>query len=366
MAEREKYVDIAKAILILAVVIGHIKISFTSCGNLPDIRTFIYLWHVPVFFIIAGFFLNNKIFFSPVSFIKRKVKTLYLKLIIIYVIILLFHNFFIDIGWYDVNHDYLGKYVTYWTVFDFVENIVKAVLLSGREVILGAMWFVYVLFIALCGFSIVSYISKRLESKKLSFEKIRFALVFIFFVVAYICTEYGYNIPRINNSFTAIWLIYIGYLIKVKYGIRFDNLWIAISGLIIVAGYTFITVDGFSLNVNHFDSIIMLTIVSLCAIYFICFLSKKLSHTFLSGVLTYIGRNSFYIMAFHFIGFKVCSSLLTLIDIPFTPSMVPNVGDNILLWVTYILFGTAVPLVIIFLFNKVKSSIVRLYKYAKA
>ena len=360
MKEREKYVDIVKAVAIIAVVACHIKVSF----DIYNINGFITLWRVPTLFIIGGFFLKDEKVLRPVSFVKHKIKTIYNYTIIVYLLALLLHNVFINIGWYSLDYEYSGKYVTYWTITDFAKNLILAVFCAGREVILGAMWFVYVLFIALCGFSIISYIAKLIETEKLSFEKIRFAIIFILFVVAYIFTECGYNIPRLNNSFTAMWLIYIGFLLKNKWKVKFDKFWLAILCIVIVIGYMIFIGVNISLNINLFNDVISFTILELCAIYAVCYWSKHLSNTCVCDSLSFVGRNSFYIMAFHFVGFKVCNYVMELFGVSVDmAALVPNVDSNYFYWCVYLLFGVSIPLIMITLFRIIKG---RLLYYIKS
>lgn len=44
---------------------------------------------------------------------------------------------------------------------EYAIGIAKTLLCAGREPIMGAMWFVYALLFALCGYSIVIYIVNK-------------------------------------------------------------------------------------------------------------------------------------------------------------------------------------------------------------
>ena len=55
--QRLQWVDMAKGLAIMAVVLGHINFAFSSSSFFPT-RLFLYgLWHVSVFFVIGGFFI---------------------------------------------------------------------------------------------------------------------------------------------------------------------------------------------------------------------------------------------------------------------------------------------------------------------
>ena len=75
----------AKGIAIMAVVLGHINFAFPSSSIFPT-RLFLYgLWHVSVFYVIGGFFINEQKLTRPYDFIKAKIKNLYSLILYIYI-----------------------------------------------------------------------------------------------------------------------------------------------------------------------------------------------------------------------------------------------------------------------------------------
>ena len=84
-------IDIAKAIGIILVVIGH-------C--IPGkITNFIYLFHMPMFFMITGYvFKPEENWNGYIAFIKRKIKSLYIPFVMFNILFLVLNNLFIDIG----------------------------------------------------------------------------------------------------------------------------------------------------------------------------------------------------------------------------------------------------------------------------
>lgn len=63
--ERNTYMDVAKAIALLSVIIGHI-------WNEPEVRRVLYAFHLPVFFMVSGYFFR----YTPdwKGFLKKKAK----------------------------------------------------------------------------------------------------------------------------------------------------------------------------------------------------------------------------------------------------------------------------------------------------
>lgn len=71
-----RHIDVAKGILIICVVIGHVlnfEYFFTSV-----VKTVIYVFHMPAFFIISGVLMNPKKLKNQTftSFVNRKIKRL--------------------------------------------------------------------------------------------------------------------------------------------------------------------------------------------------------------------------------------------------------------------------------------------------
>ena len=60
--ERINYFDITKGIAIICIVIGHLSIT--------QVNSVVFTFHVPIFFLVSGYFLSNKL--SVKNFIKRK------------------------------------------------------------------------------------------------------------------------------------------------------------------------------------------------------------------------------------------------------------------------------------------------------
>lgn len=66
VSNRIKYIDIARGIAILCIILGHL-------GE-PQINRIVFTFHVPIYFLITGYFINKKL--NIKDFIKSKAKTL--------------------------------------------------------------------------------------------------------------------------------------------------------------------------------------------------------------------------------------------------------------------------------------------------
>ncbi|WP_431030354.1 acyltransferase family protein [Lysinibacillus sp. LZ02] len=73
MQSREYYswVDILKGLGIILVILGHLQVA-------PNLISYIYLFHMPLFFFVSGYLMNVNKFAKVTDFIKGKTKTLLL------------------------------------------------------------------------------------------------------------------------------------------------------------------------------------------------------------------------------------------------------------------------------------------------
>lgn len=350
-------VDITKGITIIAIVLGHIGYNYPS-GILVNTKDlFIYLWHVPVFFIVAGFFIKEEQLVQPKLWFKKKFSSLYMKILYFYIPAVLLHNVLISIGWYSL--EFTEPVIHEYSAFDFVKQIILAVCLGGREPILGAMWFVYVLFMALIGLSVVSWGIKRLTHNDVQYEWTRFIVLLAMCVAAGILSnKYGLTIRRFSNTFTAMLLIYIGKIMYQKTKLSFDNGFVMVVCTLIVFEVACM-LGGVSLNGNEYKDVLQLIVAAPATLYIIMYTGKHIEHLRVGKFLAYIGNNSFYVMALHFVGFKLCT--MTLDAIGFRGGnigeLTPNIGSNALLLLLYALFGVGGPLMFMWGFRKVKGSI---------
>ena len=159
--KRSLSVDITKGISIIAIVLGHVNFLY-PIGQLVNTKNlFIYLWHVAVFFMLAGFFIKEEQLVQPMFCLKKKFSSLYLKILYFYIPAVLLHNVLIKIGWYSLEST--DPVINTYSMIDFARQTVFAICLGGREPVVGAMWFVYVLFMALIGLSIASWAIRKIS-----------------------------------------------------------------------------------------------------------------------------------------------------------------------------------------------------------
>mgnify|MGYP001401425786 FL=1 len=134
MKVRETQMDVLRGLGIILIVLGHAAFPYTH---------FLYLFHLIIFFILSGYFFKEEYVKDKESlkkFIILKIKRLYVPFVIGNIICVLLNNTFISLNLYDnINHEYFG-------FKDIIVNIIKIILFRGNTEMLGATWFLPILF----------------------------------------------------------------------------------------------------------------------------------------------------------------------------------------------------------------------------
>ena len=360
--KRLDWVDIAKGVAILAVVLLHTDYTFPASTLKPITAIIGDGWHVAVFFLIGGFFLKEEKLCKPVSFIKGKVRSLYLLASYFYVPAVLLHNVLFAWGWYDTTVSYGGKYLTEFTPPQLLKALVETLCCAGREPVLGAVWFVYVLFLAMCLLSMMSWGMRKIIKNEEVYQRV-YPLTLLAFCII-MCTltrDVEFNIPRFNNTFTAMWLIYVGYWLRNKARWTFENKWMFIGSLMVFIHYCMTYPKGMALNANHYSDVISLTIGTVSALYVICYLSVKIQGSVIGKILRKCGEESFNIMALQFVGFKIGCYALNAVgfNLPLAQLLAPT-ENRLYLVLWFVFVGAAFPIAFMWCFRNMKASILKI------
>ena len=141
---RNTVISICKGIAIILMVIAHAEAPGWLCK-------FIFEFHMPLFFITAGYFFSLKYLDDEATFVKKRVKGLYWPFVKWSVFFLIIHNWMFDIGILNETYGNEAGGVTHpysWhQMQQHLWNIVTA--MGGYDQFLcGAFWFFRGLFVA--------------------------------------------------------------------------------------------------------------------------------------------------------------------------------------------------------------------------
>lgn len=139
--QRDISLDFVRGMGMILVVLGHTVSVYMD---------FIYLFHVPAFFIVSGALFKST--GNIRSDLYKKWKQLYIPNLKYGIIFLLLHNIFVNWDIYDAASSYETR--------DYMNTAVK-ILCFGNEEMGGAMCFLHSLFFAYCLFLVYAWMKSR-------------------------------------------------------------------------------------------------------------------------------------------------------------------------------------------------------------
>ena len=305
--KRDKSIDILKAICLLCVILGH-------CG-FPGTQ-FIYLFHMPLFFMASGYLFDKKKVNSSKNlktFFLRKIKTLWLPYVIWNTVMLAMQNTFLKINFYTNNIEvlsYSGSSIQdYITLEQFAIKFIKILLFKSGTLFTCAFWFIRVLFVVELCFALLIYVLNKIKLKS-SYSKVIVGSVAIVALIIgqYLSVEH-IGLMDFSNCFASFTLFWLGTLMKdCRMSFITDkkvSIMLAFIGLMVLN-----TQGSILLNQNYFTSPIFLICSAICGWIFIYGISKVASET---GKIAYVAYEiniaAIDIMALHFIGFKAIAAV---------------------------------------------------------
>ena len=279
--KRESYIDIAKTIGIILVVLGHT--DFIG-------KNIIYQFHLPLFFFLSGVVFNLDKVDNLKEFFYRRVKGLYVPFIIFEIISLLLHNFFSLIHFYTD----LSNVKVIYDFSDFIKMVFKIITLGGGEQLVGPLWFL----ISTLEINIIFAIFMKWLKK---YTKKYNIIVFIICIILFFIGCYT-DLPRmLSQSLIGMFFYCCGYIFKInKEKVKF-NIYLLLIALVTVLFCSKINyVDISQLEIRYKSLLIISGLAGTYAVLYISQKAKILENKF----LLYCGKNTIYILALHCIFFK--------------------------------------------------------------
>lgn len=334
---KNNYISIAKALGIILMVVGHSGCPITFCR-------FIYLFHMPLFFICSGYFFKD-ISDRPslYSFYKKRIKGLYWPYLKWSLLFLLLHNTF--------RHLHITESVIYQKE-DYVRHLIKMIFMTDYELLIRPFWFIKELLLASLIVATTSFLNARLFTKK------RPELLFVIATIFSVISKFAPPIPIIGDCSVlclSVLYYYTGILIyKYKQFIPLTYTTLILTFIIVLLGSLFFkgTID------MRFTSIynqIPYYIFSIAGIIMILCISQKLETTNKVSLLYYIGNHTMPILALNLLALKVGSCLkiwIYRLPIEQLASFTVIYDNNSWYWLIYTIIGVAIPLLIHFIYLK--------------
>ena len=288
--KRVDWVDFAKGLGIVLVVIGHSGIPKT-------LSAWIWSFHMPLFFFISGLFFNNSKYPTLASFAKKRIQTLLKPYVIFSLIVFLWA--------YLMNSKFLH--------FQFSE------LYLGWNGL--ALWFIPTLFAT----EILFYLIR----KKIDSQFLTALILLLSSTLGYLCYLYEFHLPfKLEVVFTAILFYGLGFLfgkdINIVVGQLKSTFLLLLIAVISVAHFVIATLNSPQLDmasntlgypVPTFIAA-ALGIILLFSISIVVFKLGKNAYSIFQKSISFIGKNTFVILAFHQIVGVTLKTVLNATNIP--------------------------------------------------
>ena len=147
-----------KAFGIILMVIGHL-------GMDNIFIKFIYMFHMPLFFIASGYCFKEKYIATPVKYLRSKVKGIWWPYAKWSLLFLLLHNVFIYLHLYEEPYDYLVSASSHFYFPRILKTVVAIITtMHGTEPLLGGYWFLNALFFgSLIAWLVIRYVKNLIS-----------------------------------------------------------------------------------------------------------------------------------------------------------------------------------------------------------
>ncbi len=272
MERRIDYIDIAKGIGILLVLFGHL---------LPnnELKIWIYMFHMPLFFIVYGMISKNELFIA----------TVYKRFVGIYIPYILWGLIFAGF--------------TFYNCALLVYGTNKSLISAGSS---GMLWFLTVMFFA----SVLSALVQKIVKEKRNVEFVAIIiLVTIGTVIHYVGNFKNYGVPfSANVVFVSAGYIILGKIIADNFDKIYTLLKNNLARTVVSVAFLLVAIFGIFLKTETGYPQMATLDVGFIPIYFIIsvlpclglmIISKMLSTAKMKKILIFLGQNSMTIFITH-------------------------------------------------------------------
>lgn len=289
MSKRIEFIDIARGIGILLVVLGHNDFGYIS----PFAHQVIYSFHMPLFFFLSGYFLNTNVGFGDFAFkrFNSLLKPYYFTIFMIYFM--------------SISFGIMGFPTA-------IRRIFKSLYASGYYLDWVQLWFLPHLFVV----SLYSFFFYKL-TVRLNNRVLRWAILILTLWVASLFLKkfYPFSVSVFGKSYTffglpfsldlmllsGFFFIMGGEIRQIVTDRAFENplLFLGSSTSLLLLNFFFKQQIDF--NTRLYESFIINTAEAIIGILFVLALSRQIDLRFrrIAAAIKYFGRISLMLLIFH-------------------------------------------------------------------
>lgn len=349
------------------MVIGH--------AEAPELITnFIYTFHMPLFFIAAGYFFNKKYLSDPWPFIAKRFKGLYIPFLKWSIVFLLLHNVWHYTGILnEVYGNWTGGVTHPYTLTDMAKRLMLIFTsMSGYdEFMAGAFWFFRGLLVASIMYLLICRLV--LSTGRLSYTgaSVTICLLAVGFTAWHLLCGAKLTFP--NGGWRETWGIFffgIGVLFR-QYEASIRRHWaLAIIYFLLLCVAAKMHLCGMN-NGAKLRDLWSLPLTGCIGFLLVHYISTKIDgrDSKIRDLLVFIGDNTLYVFIFHIISFKLVSALkIWVYDMDWR-----QIGCHMVIhenhatdgfWILYSIVGVAVPLLVLYWVRVLRSNRVRVTQEA--
>lgn len=331
-----------KAIGIILIVVGH------AAQWIPWLRDGVYLFHVGLFFFVAGFFFRDDSLATPVKYTFSKLRRLYVPYVTAGTLFVLLHNLLLRL--HIIGYDFSASTpMLPYTASDVAHRLLGVFTMRYFEQPLMTTWFLQGMLFGLMIYYATGFVCRKLFTRH--FELMRTLTVVVLASVTFITVHYGIMIQglcAVSRAFVFAALIHAGHLYAL-YGSKIPLKWYyALPCLVVIclgAGF------GCEINIGgmRYGNPALFVLFTASGIYMTFTVANYIArwNSAFTKVMDYIGSRTMSIMLLHPIAFKLVS-FVEVVYYGYSPGKLgwhPSIPANIeYWWPVYTLAGIALPL----------------------
>lgn len=379
--KRDTTISICKGIAIILMVIAHAEAPGWLCK-------FIFEFHMPLFFITAGYFFSLKYLCDEATFIKKRIKGLYIPFVKWSIFFLIIHNWMFDIGVLnEVYGNETGGITHPYTWHQIQQNLWNIVTAMGGydQFLCGAFWFFRGLFVAsilyLILYKIIDYCLFRIP--RLPIKTITpYAVCLVMLLLCAWKTSEGLKVVTLvqggYRDMMGCFFFGCGFIFRQfveRYKTVVSRYHAGVPMTILFALIVYLFSKYLTANMNWRSTYIQFLSLPVPALLgFLMTYNISLwidgQENILKRFLTYTGDHTLNIFIFHIVAYKVVS----LIKIGYYGLDIRQIGCHMVIhdysqqdqfWILYTIAGVGIPLIFTWLSEQAKKKI-RAYKASTA
>lgn len=351
--KRNETIDLIKGLGILLVVLGHSGFPY---------KGYIYLFHMPIFFMASGYCFNTKHALNPTAlgrYVGKKVTGLYVPYVLFNAVFWLLHNKLIDWNILTDNPAFPSP-KSRLSLADIWARLNHGLHFNpgGTHQLCGADWFVLVLFYITILFAVVYWMSGIIKSPRL-----RHCIPVLTGIAALFIGHLlqkkdllldGYWTPAI----TGYSLYVLGFYLR-SLPVKFQQFLEKAKYAIILAGFPLLWLAGqygsISLNVNHFENPVFLVSCSLLGWFWLQAWAQVIAKAdLLKRFSICLSKSSLFILFLHFLAFKLITAVQVAVyqEKAYMLASFPILHSEGFWWIAYTVVGVLLPVGVKLLFDQ--------------